>query len=139
MHLLFDMPKLKQLTCSLLAQESSEPFQEYQTAYGDGYVETYVAVPDDSEAFWIRLYSNGYIAPGLSMFVYIDGVYQCNRNQQDLRIPSESEFATDSTDIDFRVRQKERFLSNGGFSAKAWKFAKVETGMFAWIHDTYVQ
>lgn len=164
------MPKLKQLTCTVEHSSSNEQFDEYQIAYSDGVVETYIAVPDTAVPFSVHLRSNGYIAPGLSMFVFVstltrcysiqheyyepdecasitvvfniaslsvtltdvsriqmDGVYQCNRNRQNLIIPG---FDTHKkqTEINFRVRQKEESLEDGTFQGKAWKFEKVKIG-----------
>lgn len=59
--------------------------------------------------------------------IQMDGVYQCNRNRQNLIIPA---FDTHKkqTEIDFRVRQKEESLEDGTFQGKAWKFEKVKIG-----------
>lgn len=123
------MPTLKQLTCSVEWRDSGEPLPEYQTTYTDGYVESFIAVPSDPMPFAVRLRSSGYVAPGLSMFVYIDGVYQCNRNRQNLRFP-DGENSESKIKIDFRVRQKEESLKTGGFRGKLWKFGKAKIGTF---------
>ena len=123
------MPTLKQLTCSLEWESTSVALQEYQTTYSDGYVETYIVVPDNPTPFSIHLQSNGYIAPGLSMFVYMDGVYQCNRLRRNLRMPEEDS-PKHHTEIDFRVRQKEQILSKGRFIGMAWNFNRVNIGLF---------
>ncbi|EFE44153.1 hypothetical protein TRV_01046 [Trichophyton verrucosum HKI 0517] len=78
------MPTLKQLTCHIEWANCSIPFKEYGVTYRDGSVECLVPVQPASTPFSIRLTSSGYIAPGLAMFVYMDGVYQCNRNRDDL-------------------------------------------------------
>ena len=39
--------------------------------------------------FSVHLTSHGYTAPGLAMFVYVDGVYQVNRNRHNSKIPDE--------------------------------------------------
>jgi hypothetical protein len=67
------MPTLKHLTCHVEWASSQVPLSEFQTAYADGYVETYIAVPSFPTPFEIRLTSNGYIAPGLAMFVFVSG------------------------------------------------------------------
>ncbi len=121
------MPTLKQLTCSVEWELSKIPLQEYQTTYSDGYVETHIAVPELPTPFSIHLQSNGYIAPGLSMFVYIDGVYQCNRNRQNLRIPDKNT-TKKQTEVNFRVRQKEELSWNGSIHGKPWKFERVNIG-----------
>ena len=158
------MPKLKQLSCSVEHSPSDEEFAEYQTTYSDGYVQTFIAIPDRPTSFSIHLQSDGYIAPGLAMFVYvsatprpyprpsissnvtrrdevltpslacslltcpiqIDGVYQCNRNRQNLRFP-DLNTPKEWTDIDFRVRQKEEQQPDGTYLGKAWSFGKVKT------------
>ena len=121
------MPTLKGLLCNLEWDGSEQPLKEYQTAYGDGYVETYVPVPQIAVPFSIRLRSNGYIAPGLAMFTYIDGEYQCNRNRRNLRFPR-AELPPKFTNVDFRVRQKEVMLRDGTFLGKQWKFQELSLG-----------
>ena len=121
------MPTLKQLTCNVEWAGSNIALDEYQTTYADGYVETYIAVPPTPTPFSVHLRSNGYIAPGLAMFVYMDGIYQCNRNRHNLRLPDGSTTRR-QTEIDFRVRQKEELLSDGNFQGKQWKFEKVNIG-----------
>ncbi|KAL9005778.1 MAG: hypothetical protein Q9188_001444 [Gyalolechia gomerana] len=121
------MPSLKQLTCNVecSAPGPSLPLQEYGTTYSDGLVETYIAVPPVPTPFAIRLKSDGYIAPGLSMFVYIDGVYQCNRGRSNLKIP-DSTTQKRQTNIDFVVRQKEEPIRGGSFFGSQWIFGKLE-------------
>ncbi|KAG8530864.1 uncharacterized protein KY384_004221 [Bacidia gigantensis] len=121
------MPVLKNITCNVEWSGSNTPLREYQTSYSDGYVETYIAVPQLSPPFSIHLQSNGYISPGLAMFVYMDGVYQCNRNRSNLKVPFEGSSKT-KTDVDFRVRQKEEGTMDGTFRGKQWQFARVNVG-----------
>ena len=122
-----DMPNLKQIACTMEWTGSALPLQEFQTAYGDGYVQCYVAVPPIPTPFSIRLRSHGYIAPGLAMYVYIDGEYQCNRFRQNLKIPSGTTTRR-QTDVDFCVRQKEEMLEDGTFEGKQWKFENLNIG-----------
>ena len=121
------MPTLKQLTCNLEWTGSGTPLTEYQTAYSDGFVETYVAVPSIPTPFSVRLRSHGYIAPGLAMFVYMDGQYQCNRNRRNLRMPDGTS-SRKHTEINFHVRQKEDMLEDGTFIGKEWRFEKLNVG-----------
>ncbi|RMZ03216.1 hypothetical protein D0860_06907 [Hortaea werneckii] len=120
------MPKLKQLVCSIELGQSRTPLQEYGARYSDGAVESFVAVPDTKIPFCIRLKSEGYIAPGLAAFVFMDGQYQCNRNKLQLRMPDdgvpESEY-----EIDFCLRQKEEKTANGTFVGRQWSFAELNT------------
>ncbi|KAL8849883.1 MAG: hypothetical protein Q9221_005149 [Calogaya cf. arnoldii] len=122
----YKMPTLKQLTCNVEWSVSgpSIPLQEYGTAYFDGLVETWIAVPPVSTPFSIRLRSDGYIAPGLSMFVYIDGEYQCNRGRNNLKVPT-STTPQHHTNVDFVVRQKEESLSDGNFLGSQWIFGDL--------------
>lgn len=122
-----EMPTLKQLTCSVewSASGPSLPLSEYGTAYFDGLVETYVALPAIPTPFSIRLKSDGYIAPGLSLFVYIDGEYQCNRGRNNLQIPTGTS-PKKQTEVDFVVRQKEEPLPGGGFIGRQWRFGSIE-------------
>ena len=121
------MPTLKQLSCSVEWSPSgpSIPLQEYGTTYFDGLVETWIAIPPISTPFSIRLKSDGYIAPGLSMFVYIDGEYQCNRGRNNLKIPTSSTQKL-HTNVDFVVRQKEESLSDGNFLGRQWIFGNLD-------------
>ena len=132
------MPTLKQLTCSIDWGDPPQPLTEYKTAYSDGAVETHVAVPSLASPFSVRLRSNGYIAPGIAMFVYMDGIYQCNRNRQNLRIPDSSTTKL-QTEIDFRVRQKEEMLPDGAFVGKQWVFEKLSTGISSSNNIAYIR
>lgn len=120
------MPTLKQLTCNIEWAATGTPLSEYCTSYLDGYVQTYVEVPEIPVSFAIHLTSDGYIAPGLAMFVYIDGEYQCNRNRNNLKKFSKK--TNKPREIDFRVRQKEIILANGSFIGKQWSFQTVKIG-----------
>ncbi|KAL9124875.1 MAG: hypothetical protein Q9217_005847 [Psora testacea] len=124
------MPTLKHITCTVEWASSNIPLQEYLTTYADGYVETYIVVPPLPTPFCVHLRSRGYIAPGLAMFVYIDGVYQCNRNRHNLKVPAETTSRRQS-EVSFRVRQKEERRSDGTFEGKSWKFEKVKIASVA--------
>jgi len=126
------MPTLKRLTCTVEWAGSNLALEEYQTSYADGYVETYIAVPSTPIPFSVHLKSTGYIAPGLAMFVYMDGVYQCNRNRYNLKIPNDNT-KRKQTEVDFRVRQKEEMLPDGTFVGKQWKFDKVEIRKMSYL------
>ena len=122
------MPRLKNLVCQIehLDRRNSS-LQEFQTTYDDFLVEAFVAVPSADAPFSIHLKSDGYIAPGLSMFVYIDGVYQCNRNRQNLNLPGEG-LNRRQTEVDFRLRQKEISYGGESFESRQWRFTKNGTG-----------
>ncbi|KAL1960740.1 hypothetical protein VTO42DRAFT_6570 [Malbranchea cinnamomea] len=108
----YTMPTLKQLTCHVEHGYSTVPLKEYGTAYSDGCVETYIAIPSNPAniptPFSIHLTSDGYIAPGLAMFVFIDGVYQCNRHRDDLvwDVKKEKEFKEKEKEIIVRGKGK---------------------------------
>jgi hypothetical protein len=104
------MPTLKDLTCAIELSESQRTLQEFGTTYGDGLVETFVPVPSKSQSFSVHLTSDKFIAPGISMYVFVDGVYQCNRNRQDLKLRKGSD---SRSVVDFRVRQKEELHDHG--------------------------
>ncbi|KAJ9212154.1 hypothetical protein DTO166G4_6219 [Paecilomyces variotii] len=116
------MPKLKQLTCHVEWTPSNTPFREYGICYGDGVVESYIAIPAGSTPFSINLRSDGFIAPGLAAFVFIDGVYQCNRYRGDLQISDKVRMDCLSDTVNFRVRQKEERLPDGGWIGRPWRF-----------------
>ena len=121
------MPTLKQLSCVIERGNTKVPFSEYGTSYGDGLVETHIAVPEHPQRFAVRLTSRGYIAEGLAMIVFMDGVYQCNRNRTNLRLPTPTSLRK-KTEVDFRVRQKEERLFDGTMLGQEWRFAKVNKG-----------
>jgi hypothetical protein len=121
------MPLLKGLNCSIELAATQEQLQEYDTSYGNGFVETFVAVPSKPRPFTVHLRSGEYIAPGLAMYVFIDGVYQCNRNRQDLR-PRDPHDVRSL--VDFRVRQKEEKQADGSMIAREWMFEKLNIGQY---------
>jgi hypothetical protein len=118
------MPTLKDLKCSIELSESQRVLQEFGTTYGDGYVETFVPVPSKSQAFSVHVTSDKFIAPGISMYVFVDGVYQCNRNRQNLKFKKGSD---SHSVVDFRVRQKEEKQKDGSMIAREWKFERLDT------------
>jgi hypothetical protein len=122
------MPLLKDLHCSIELSGAHSPIPEFGTVYGDALVETSISVPADQQAFTIHLSSRNFIAPGIAMFVFIDGVYQCNRNRQDLRLrePLDSRSL-----VDFRVRQKEEKRGDGSMVAREWTFGELGSGRIA--------
>ena len=120
------MPTLKQLTCQIELAGSNVPMREYQTCYGDGFVETFVAVPSPQTRFSIHLTSQGYIAAGIGMFIFMDGVYQCNRYRNGLIIPT-NDSPNAMTEVDLRVRQKEEAKGGGHFIGRDWTFEKLNT------------
>jgi hypothetical protein len=103
--------------------------REYGTTYGDGVVETFVAVPSEHQQFAIRLASTAYIAEGIAMFVYIDGVYQCNRNRGGLEVPKGNDKQLGSrTIVNFLVRQKEQRHTDSDSISREWSFEKLNIG-----------
>lgn len=123
------MPTLKQLTCEIEWGNKKIPFPEYGTTYGDGVVETYIAIPDHAQPFAVHLTSNGYIAEGLAMMVFMDGEYQCNRNRLNLKPPRPG-ISSRMTNMELRVRQKEKPLGRGTYLGRSWRFDKHNVGRF---------
>lgn len=121
------MPSLKQLNCSIELGNANVKLEEYGTVYSDGYVGTIVSVPEEEINFTIHLTSDGYIAPGIAMFVYIDGQYQCNRNRRGLIVPEE-QTPPELFQVDLRVRQKETKQADTTFHGRAWSFHALNTG-----------
>ena len=120
------MPKLKQITCSIEIGHSRTRLTEYGARYSDGSVESFIAVPETQVPFCIRVQSNGYIAPGLAAFVFMDGQYQCNRNKLKLNIPTDN-MPTNQYEVDFCLRQKEEKTASGTFVGRDWSFAQLDT------------
>jgi hypothetical protein len=127
------MPSLKQLTCSIELGSTHTKITEYGNDYGDGHVTSYVAVPAEEVNFSIHLTSSGYIAPGLAMFVYMDGHYQCNRNRRGLVVPGEK-VKPEQFEIDLRVRQKESKQPDGSFLGRDWSFHGLNLGESCFRH-----
>ncbi|KAI1626499.1 hypothetical protein EDD37DRAFT_350711 [Exophiala viscosa] len=116
-----DMPTLKDLVCHVEWADTGSPFPEYGTIYGDGLVETFIAIPNHPQAFTVRLTSRRFIFEGLAMIIFIDGNYQCNRNRCNLRPPQKDQ-PKNRTEIDFTVRQKEKPLGDGTYMGREWRF-----------------
>jgi len=119
------MPVLGQLDCSVRVYDAR--LNEYGTKYDKHAAQTYVAIPDVSTPFSISLKAKEYIAPGLSAYVYIDGVYQCN-NAQGHYDPKKNPRA------EFRFLRKEELVSDGKntgkFIGREWRFEKFNIGEF---------
>lgn len=122
-----NMPTFQQLACHIEQAGSNLKLREYGTTYGDGFVETFVAIPDEPRGFSIHLTSSAYIAPGLAIFVYVDGVYQCNRNRRGQEIP-DKDTPLEGSFVEFRVRQKEEKRFDGTFIGRSWNFEKLNVG-----------
>jgi hypothetical protein len=128
------MPSLNNLTCTVELTPSNVTLTEHGTRYGDGEVETYIAVPSIRKSkpltFSLHLRATGYIGPGLAMFVYIDGLYQCNRHRTSLRPDGRCE-------MNFRVRQEERQTNSGElFIGRDWSFARLDVSKYQTFHST---
>jgi hypothetical protein len=121
------MPTLKQMNCAVEWDNTKVPFKEYGVQYGDGIVECFIAIPGAPVAFTVHLQSKGYIAPGLAMFIYMDGIYQCNRNRFNLKLP-DGNIPNKLTEVDFRVRQKEERRGEGGWIGRSWRFENLRIG-----------
>jgi hypothetical protein len=120
------MPSYGLLDCGIELGKSSLRLREYGTKYHDRTVETYVAIPSQPTPFSIHLNSHGYIAPGLSLFVYIDGIYQTNRSKRGLLPPTPD--APNAADVEFRLSNKEDILKDGHVISRGWWFEKLNIG-----------
>ncbi|ETN44925.1 uncharacterized protein HMPREF1541_09800 [Cyphellophora europaea CBS 101466] len=121
------MPSLRNITCQVVWPEGT-PFKEVATTYGDGIVETFIPIPASKpQKFSIRVRSKGYIYDGLAVIVFIDGVYQCNRNRINLVRPKKGQ-PVKRTEIDFRLRQEEKKLDKREyFLGSDWRFDDYNT------------
>lgn len=120
------MPSLKQLTASVELGQSRTKITEYGARYSDGVVESFIAVPNTKVPFCVHVESHGYIAPGLGVFVFMDGEYQCNRNRFKLKLPGDGVPAA-KYEVDFTMRQKEEKAADGTFVGRGWTFAELNT------------
>lgn len=114
------MPHHNLLSCFVEIGESTTRLREYGTTYYDRTVETYVAIPSKRTPFSIRLSTTGYVAPGLAVYVFIDSVYQTNRNRRGAD-PSDGR-------LEFHLGQKEDLLKDGRVIARGWWFEKLNIG-----------
>lgn len=65
------------------------------------------------------------------MFVYIDGVYQCNRNISNLKFSeTPGDITQETATVEFRVRQREERLPNGEWIGRPWRFEPLNIGKF---------
>jgi hypothetical protein len=119
------MPSHKGIRCNIELAGCRIKLPEYGTSYADVTVETFIAIPSKPHPFTVHLRSTEFIASGLSMHVFIDGVYQCNRNHPNLknRKPPDKRSL-----VDFRVRQKEKHQKDGSILARDWKFEELDIG-----------
>ncbi|KAF1932341.1 uncharacterized protein M421DRAFT_289725 [Didymella exigua CBS 183.55] len=117
------MPLLKDLSCSIELSDDQEVLQELGTVYGDAFVETFVPVPKKQQTFTVHLSGRNFIAPGIAMYVFIDGVYQCNRNRQNMKLRRPLDRRSL---VDFKVRQKEERQKDGSMIAREWTFEKLD-------------
>ena len=122
------MPTLKGLTCQIRWADTNAPFKEHGTCYGDGLVETFIAVPDKPQPFNILITSKVFIYEGLAAVVYMDGVYQANRNRVNL-VPPKKGVPRGRTDISFTIRQKEKTTGDGTYIGRSWRFDNHNIGM----------
>lgn len=121
------MPTLNGITCYIERSPQNIPLHEYEATYGDRFVSVHVQVPKTSAGFSVHLFSTEYIADGLAIFVFIDGVAQCNRNRQGLVKPGDKTERREY-EVNFRVRQKETLRGDGTFIARPWEFKQLNTG-----------
>ena len=132
------MPQLKDLVCTIEHGPLERPLEEYGTTYGDGVVETFVAIPSGSRPFSVHLTSLAFIAPTVGMYVFIDGQYQGNRNRDNLTPPPANKARHKST-INLRLRQHEKHTPSEyseRFIATSFDFEKLDLGGCVQVHET---
>ena len=114
------MPHHSLLSCFVEIGESTTRLREYGTTYQDRTCETYVAIPSKPTPFSIRLMTESYVAPGIAVYVFIDGVYQTNRNKRGA--------THEKPKLEFHLGMKEDLLKDGRVIARAWMFEKMNIG-----------
>ena len=117
------MPVVSQLKCSVEWANSRVAFEEFGTTYNRDGVVCYIAVPSSRTAFSIRLQNTGYMTSGLSMFVFIDGRYQCNRNKVTSKLTED----VINQELDLFVDSREEKLQSGEYLAREWSFVMLDT------------
>jgi len=130
------MPTLGDLNCSIELGRRNHLIREYGTFYGNKTVLCYICAPPQDINFSIHLTSTGQkgftAAPGLAMFVFIDGQYQCNRNITNIE--------EQSGVVDLRVRQKEESTEGRRFIGRDWCCSALKTGqsfLSSWFYSLY--
>ena len=118
------MPTLGLLRCHLKWQGCEKPIQEHAIEYSDSHVQTYIPVPPNPTPFFVHVSTEGYIATGLSAFVYIDGEYQCNRGRRGIKYPGQGVNPAEIC-IDMKMRQKEVTMADGAHWGMPWMFKQV--------------
>ena len=121
------MPTVKGIQCSIELKGSSLCLREYETLWVEDAVECYVAIPNEPTDFTVHLTCSEYIAPVLSAFVYIDGVFQCNRYKRGL-LPRGNDGSLEKSKVDLRFKQKEEPLQGGRILAHPWRFERLNIG-----------
>lgn len=127
------MPECKQIRAHIEVGPSNTRIQEYHCRNSDGHVECFIAVPDTDMPFSINLWTEGYIAPGLGFWVFMDGEFQSNRNMVDMQLPVDG-VPPDRYEAKLRMRQKEEKTSAGSFVAREWTFAQLQRGKLPRFH-----
>lgn len=123
------MPTLQNITCHVEdANNGLMPFHEHSIKYADRAVECHIDLPTEPTRFTINLMLNKFIFEGVSVHVYIDGHYQCNRSQRGLSFNPNSETGLYKAPVQFRVRQKEEFLQTGECLGRDWTFKNTFAG-----------
>jgi hypothetical protein len=119
------MPTLNHITCTVqLANALDDSVPEYATAYGNGIVSAYIAVPQHRTWFEIHLESDGYVAPGLAAFVYVDGTYVGNKNTVSLS-------QTEEHQLQLVFDGFEELSDDGGnVTRRGWWFEEFIVGEF---------
>lgn len=108
---------------------TATPFPEHGTQYHDGVVEAFLEVPGRTTDFAIRLQLDEHVAPGLQVFVFIDGVYQCNRIVRGL-LPPDDPSAAVNYQVDVKMRQMETEIDHGLFLGNRWSVGRLRSGKF---------
>lgn len=115
------MPTDHFITCRVELAEV--PFPEHKKVRRDRSVKCYIATPETDHPFTIHVTSRDPNGQGLAVFVFIDGVYQCNRNA-----PIDTKASKSGIAAEFRLRQKEEKMSDGSFIGREWSFAQLIEG-----------
>lgn len=129
------MPTCNKITCTILLPPTDTPVPEYKRRYLDSSVSVYVPVPDipilkAAPSFNIDLWTDDYIAPGLAVFVFIDGLYQANRSKLVPPLGSQG-----GSGVRMTLRQKEEKVAGGegSFVGREWRWVQLGTGTFCFI------
>lgn len=123
------MPKLNGFESYIKLAGSGLRLKEYDTFWASNVVECFVAIPNQRAAFAIYLSCNAYFSPGIAAYIFIDGVYQCNRMRRLLPPVTKPDGTVENSQVDLTFKAKEHYLDGQRQISHPWSFEKLNIGV----------